>query len=86
MCRTEQEPHIAFIDLIKPFDTVSRELLWRVLSKLGIPNRALKILQLFHSNMEASVSIDDSVFPSFPEERGVKQGAILALVLFDLYL
>ena len=78
--------YIAFIDLTKAFDTVPRELLWRVLSKLGVPNKFLKILQLFHSNMEASVTIAGSVSSSFPVERGVKQGDVLAPVLFNLYL
>jgi hypothetical protein len=29
--------HVAFIDLTKAFDTVSREALWKIMSKFGIP-------------------------------------------------
>ena len=78
--------YIAFVDLTKAFDTVPRELLWRVLSKLGVPDKFLKIIQLFHSNMEATVCIGGSESPSFPVERGVKQGDVLAPVLFNLYI
>ena len=78
--------YIAFIDLTKAFDTVPRELLWKLLAKYGVPNKFLKILQLFHSNMEATVSISGMESPSFPVEVGVKQGDVLAPVLFNLFL
>ena len=78
--------YIIFIDLTKAFDTVPRELLWKILAKYGVPNKFLKILQLFHSNMEATVSINGMESPSFPVEMGVKQGDVLAPVLFNLFI
>ena len=34
---TEQEAYVLFVDLVKAFDSVNREMLWLVLAKMGIP-------------------------------------------------
>ena len=78
--------YVIFIDLKKAFDTVPRELLWKILAKYGVPSKFLNMIQLFYSNMEASVSISGLESPSFPVEVGVKQGDALAPVLFNLLI
>jgi len=47
----------AFIDLRKAFDTVNRDLLWKVLSKFGCPPDFLQILCEFHDGMSARVAV-----------------------------
>jgi hypothetical protein len=32
-----QDAHVLFIDLVKAYGTVNRELLWQILARLGIP-------------------------------------------------
>lgn len=78
--------YIAFIDLAKAFDTVNRELLWNVLSKIGVPNKFLNIVKSLHDNMTACVSIGGSKSKPFNVEVGVKQGCVLAPVIFNIYL
>ena len=36
--------YAAFVDLIKAFDTVSRDGLWKILARLGCPPKFLTIL------------------------------------------
>jgi len=44
-CREQRRnPFFAFIDLAEAFDTVNRDLLWKVLSKFGCPPHFLTIL------------------------------------------
>ena len=70
-----------FIDLTKAFDTVNREALWIILMKLGCPN----LKSLFHDNMTGQVLFDGDFTDSFNISNGVKQGCVLAPVLFNLY-
>ena len=75
-----RELYIAFVDLAKAFDTVNRELLWNVLSKFGVPNKYLYIMKT------ARLSSGGSKSEPFNVEVGVKQGCVLAPVIFNMYL
>ena len=81
-----QDIFMAFIDLSKAFDTVSRELLWKLLEKLGIPPTFLTILQQFHEGMKAQVQVEGLQSSPFDVKVGVKQGCVLAPVLFNIFL
>ena len=37
--------NMTFVDLTKAFDTVSREGLWKIMSKFGCPDRFVKIVR-----------------------------------------
>jgi hypothetical protein len=78
--------YVAFIDLSKAFDTVNRELLWRVLVKFGVPPGFLGIIRSFHDGMVASVQQGGLQSDPFSVAVGVKQGCVLAPVIFNMYL
>lgn len=78
--------HIAFIDLSKAFDTINREMLWKQLAKLGVPPKFLSVLQQLHDGMKARVQTGELQSESFEVNVGVKQGCVLAPVLFNLLL
>jgi hypothetical protein len=82
----QQETNFAFIDLIKAFDTVNRQMLWKLLDKFGCPPKFLTILRQFHEGMNAQVLVGGEASPSFPVSVGVKQGCVIAPVLFNVYL
>ena len=75
---------MAFVDLTKPFDTVNRDLLWNIPHKFGCPPSFIAILQQFHTGMCAQVVMAGSQSSSFPVE--VKQGCVLATIIFNLLL
>lgn len=52
--------YVAFIDLSKASDTINRELLWKNLSRVGVPPKPLSILQQLHDGMQARVLTGDS--------------------------
>ena len=81
-----QDLYLAFVDLTKAFDTVNRDLLWNILRKFGSPATFIAILQQFHTGMCAQVIMAGSQSSSFPVEVGLKQGCVLAPIIFNLLL
>ena len=79
-----QDLYMTFVDLTKAFDTVSREGLWKIMSKFGCPDRFVKIVRQFHDGMMARVLDDGSASDPFQVTNGVKQGCVLAPTLFSL--
>ncbi len=77
---------MAFVDLSKVFNIVLRELLRDVLPRFGCPNKFVNILRHFHDGMTARVSIGGQESESFPVSSGVRQGCMLAPVLFNMFL
>ena len=81
-----QDLYLAFVDLTKAFDTVNRDLPWNMLRKFGCPPTFVAILQQFHTGMCAHVVMAGSQSSIFPVEVGVKQGCVLAPIIFNLLL
>ncbi|KAG7304556.1 hypothetical protein JYU34_011506 [Plutella xylostella] len=77
--------YMAFVDLNKAFDTVSREGLYEVLSKIGCPPKLLSIIRSFHDTMNGSVIFDGEKSEPFAVNRGVRQGCVLAPTLFGIF-
>ena len=74
-----------FIDLTKTYDIVNRKALWVILSKLGCPTKYVNLIRQFHGDMTGQVLSDGEVSESFWICNGVKQGCVLAPVLFSLF-
>ena len=61
-CREQRQPlYIAFIDLTKAFDLVSRSGLFALLEKIGCPQKLLKMVTSFHNHMQGTTQSDNSV-------------------------
>jgi Reverse transcriptase (RNA-dependent DNA polymerase) len=73
--------HVVFVDIVKAFDSVNREMLWLVLSKYGVPWTLIAVIKKMyaHSQIESRVNGIKICFDSL---SGVKQGDNLAPVLF----
>ena len=78
--------YVAFIDLSKAFDSVDRTLLWSILQKSGCPRHFVQLIRSLHDGMRASIRVGDEISDPFEVSRGVKQGCVLAPVLFNLYV
>ena len=85
-CQEQQKPmNIAFVDLTKVFDTVSRSGLYKILEKIGCPPRILSLVESFHEDMQSTVNFDGTTSASFKIKKGVKQGCVLAATLFCIF-
>ena len=84
--RSEQnrDRYITLVDLTKAFDTVSREGLWKIMSKFGCPDKFITMVRQFHYGMLSQVRDNGGSSEAFPVTNGVKQGCILAPTLFSM--
>ena len=76
---------VAFLDLVKAFDAISREMLWVILSKLGCPDRFVARIKSLHGTVIMLIKRGDSEIRT-PSHAGVRQGDILGPPLFNLYM
>ena len=81
-----QNLYMVFVDLTKAFDTVNRELLWEVLKRFGCPPRFLAVVQSLHSGAMARVLGEGLRSDPFAVGSGVRQGCVIAPVIFNLFL
>ena len=77
--------YVAFIDLTKAFDHVSRKGLFRLNEKIGCPHKLRNMVVPFHENMEGTVVYDGSISEPFPFCSGVRQGCVLPPTLFRIF-
>ena len=76
----QQQPlYIAFIDLTKAFDFVSRDGLFKILPLIGFPPKLLSFIKSFHDGSRGAVQYDGSMSEAFEINSGVKQGGHCAM-------
>ena len=76
--------YLCFIDVTKAYDSVDRTLLWDVLARFGVPLKMLAVIR--HDGMQACVRLDDREYSDkFAVGQGLKQGCVLAPLLFNMF-
>ena len=78
--------YMCFVYLQKAYDSVDRELLWKVLARVGVPEEMIAVIRLFHDGMQAQVRMDDGEFSDwFEVTQGLRQGCVLSPLLFNIF-
>ena len=77
-------PYLCFVNISKAYDSVNRNALWKVLRRSY--NLPVKIIKAFHDGTQGVVRFEGHMSNEFSIRTGVKQGDILSLLLFNLYL
>ena len=73
------------IDYVKAFDCVDHNRLWKILQEMGIPDYLTCLLRNLCAGQEATVRTGHGTTDWFQTGKGVRQGCILSLCLFNLY-
>ena len=83
---TEENPAVqCFVDLQRVYDSVDRELLWKVLARAGVPSVMIDVIRQFHDVMRARVRMDDGELSEwFEVTQGLRQGCLLSPLLFNI--
>ena len=53
------EPWILLIDLLKAFDCVPREMLWKILTTFDVPKKMISLLKMSYANFVVKFTVDD---------------------------
>jgi hypothetical protein len=77
----DQESWVLFVDLVKAYDTVNREMLWKILTTLGVPESLITVLKKLYKDVTTNLRVGEKL-EQFLSTSGVKQGDNLAPVLF----
>ena len=79
-------PYMCFVNLEKAYDSVDRELLWKVLARAGVPEETITAIRQFHDGMQAQVRMDDGELSDwFEVTQGLRQGCVLCTLLFNIF-
>jgi retron-type reverse transcriptase len=75
---------MCFIDITKAYDSVNRELLWKVCRNYGITDKLVNLLKMLYKHSIAKVKINGELSDSFEMNTGVMQGGIPSPILFNI--
>ena len=76
--------YFCFIGYTKTFDFVNHNKLWKSLKEMGIPDHLTCLLRNLYAGQEAAFRTGHGTMDWFKIEKGVCQGCILSLWLFNL--
>ena len=78
--------YMCFVDLQKAYDSVDRELLWKVLARAGVPEEMIAVIRQFHDGMQAQVRMHDGELSDwFEVMQGLRQACVLSPLLFNIF-
>ena len=81
----EKPLYFCIIDYAKTFDCVNHNKVWKILKEMGIPDHLICLLRNLYAGQEAAVRTGQGTTDWFQIAKGVHQGYLLSLCLFNLY-
>jgi hypothetical protein len=78
--------YMCFIDLRKAYDSVNREALWNVMRMYDVPEKLICLLKDLHEGTMAAVKWKGGVSDWFEVKTGVRQGCMIAPLLFNIFI
>jgi hypothetical protein len=86
MCKeNDQTLYMSFIDLTKAYDLTNRKMLWKVLERSGVPADLVRVIQALHDDMEIFIDVNGKLSEPVSCANGVRQGDVLASILFNIF-
>ena len=81
-----EEVHQLFIDFKKAYDSVRREVLYKILIEIGIPRKLVRLIKMSLTEPYSRVRVGENVSDRFPIRNGLKQEDALSPLLFNFAL
>ena len=80
------EVHQLFIEFKKAYDSVRREVLYKILIEFGIPRKLGSLIKMSLTETYSRVRVGKNVSDRFPVRNGLKQGDALSPMIFNFAL
>ena len=74
--------YCVFVDFQKAFDSVDREVIWKLMHHYGFPPKFVNIIRQLYENATCQVIHDGKLTDPFTIQTGVRQGCILSPTIF----
>ena len=81
-----KDAHMAFLDLVKAYDSVNRAKLWRILGAKGFGGKFLDTIKKMYEGDFISAEVNGVSTSPVYLRRGLRQGCSLSPMLFALYV
>jgi len=76
--------HQLFIDFTKAYDSIRREVLYKILIEFGIPRKLVSLIKLSLTETYSRVRVGKNVSDRFPIRNGLTQGDALSPMFLTL--
>ena len=85
--RHNRDTVLVFIDFKKAYDSVSQDVIWEILDRMGVPDAFTALLKTWTAQSRITLCVGGVLQqPSFPQETGVPQGGVLSPILFNFVM
>ena len=76
--------YIVFVDFTKAFDSLDRDVLWKLMRHYGIPEKIITIISNTYKGMQCRVMHEGQLTDKFEVTTGVRQGCLLSIGLLNV--
>ena len=81
----QENIYFCVTDYTKAFNCVDHNKLWKILKDMGVPDHLTCLLRNLYAGQEATVTTGHGTTDWFQIGKGVCQGCLLSICLFNLY-
>ena len=78
--------YVAFIDFRKAYDKINRDLLLLKLQRIGVKGKLYENIKSIYANVAYLIKVKGGYLTPMSSTRGLKQGGVLSLYLFNLFI
>ena len=86
LTRKKKTVYVAFVDFQKGFDSVNRNIMYKILEKNGLSGKLLNSIKAIYKTVLASVKTNFGYTDCFEYPVGLRQGCKMSPMLFIIFI